>query len=478
MRALAIAVLVAACGGGNNSTPDAGVTTELCTYEPVLPTANVGNAVAAAPLQAGAAERVLDIPIGTALGGYTARAGFLGGATVVDTRKVEMSGTFNPSIGVEAAPRVKAVALTAGDETVVIIKADMVFVYEGMLFDLEQRLGPQFAGKVILASSHSHSAWAQHTGHGPLKLGAGVFRQIVYNRMLDTFEGTARDALAAQRPAQIGFFFDGNFDPTNYVNHDRRPENDMLPGGMKKDDHLYIIRIDGTDNNPIAVIPIFGEHGTLNSQDNPVASTDAPGALERVLEEQFDSQVVVMHLQSAGGDNDPTGHGGLDCTSLPGVSTDPCLPWTQEEGHGRGAMPALLAGWQAAGAAMQDTIALSMLSRSVETGPKPETFSIRNDSLVYAPFDLSKTPDGNIYDGSGAVISPIDEFNAPVGAALCETGDAMFPAAQINGDDGILPYGSCLRLDPRPDLRYRFRRRRHSSRLRDDAHDDLGVAAR
>jgi len=34
-----------------------------------------------------------------------------------------------------------------------------------------------------------------------------------------------------------------------------------------------------------------------------------------------------------------------------------------------------------------------------------------------------------------------------VGAGLCQNATAMFPAAAIPGDDGILPYGSCLLLD-------------------------------
>ena len=181
----------------------------------------------------------------------------------------------------------KALALTAGDETVVILKVDLIYVYEGMVFDLEQRLGPDFAGKVIITSSHSHSAWAQHYYGGPLQLGGGVFRELVYNRFLDAFEATAKSALAARRDAKIGIFFDGNFDPTNQVNHDRRGENDMLPGGNVKDNHFYMIRVDGMDDVPIAALPVFGEHGTLNSEDNPLASTDAPGALERVMQEQF-----------------------------------------------------------------------------------------------------------------------------------------------------------------------------------------------
>jgi hypothetical protein len=448
MRGLAIALCIAAaCGDDGNKTPDSGVTTELCDYQPLVPTAHAGGTVTAAALQAGAAEHVLDIPVGTALGGYTARAGFLGSAGVVDARKIKEPGTFNPSIGVITAPRAKAVALIAGDETVLIIKVDFCWVYEGMLFDLEQRLGPEYAGKVILAASHTHSGWSQYQSHGPLKLGSGEMRQIVYDRFITQIEQTARDALAARKPAKLGVFFNGNFDPMNQINHDRRGENDMLPGGNVKDNHFYMIRIDGTDGTPIAAIPIFGEHGTLNGEDNPFASTDAPGALERVFQEQFDSPVVVMHLQSAGGDNSPSGHGGVDCNIKPGKSSDPCFTWATEEGHGRAAAQELMAAWQSAGTAMKDTLELEMLSKSVETGPDPKTFTIRDGALAYAPFDRTKTPDGKVYDDQGNVLSPIDEFNAPVGAGLCESETAMFPAAAIPGTDGIKPYGSCLLLD-------------------------------
>src|SRR5262245_12265331 len=120
--------VLVACGGGDDVQPPTGVNTDHCSYEPVPMTAHTGGTVAAAPLQAGAADVVLDVPVGTALGGYTARAGFIGTAGVVDTRKNQISGTFNPSIGVFTAPRAKAIALTAGEETVIIVKTDTIFV--------------------------------------------------------------------------------------------------------------------------------------------------------------------------------------------------------------------------------------------------------------------------------------------------------------------------------------------------------------
>ena len=441
-----LVAVLAGCGDDSSTPPDSGVTTERCSYEPVTPTAHAGGTVIAAPLMAGAAEHILEIPVGTALGGYTGRAGFLSSAGSVDTRKVKISGTFNPSIGVEAAPRVKALALTAGVETVVIVKLDAIFVYEGMLFDLEQRLGPDFAGKVIIATSHSHSAWAQFTAHGPLKLGSGQLRDVVYKRFLDQCEQTAKEALTARQPAKLGVFSTTNFDPTNQISHDRRGENDMLPGGNRKDDHMFLLRVDSTAGAPIAIVPIFGQHPTLNGEDNPFASGDAVGGLERVLGEQFDSKVVVMHMQSAGADVSATGHGGVDCNNKPGKSTDPCFSWTSEEGHGRAAIAELMAAWTSAGTAMKDSIELEMLTRSVETGPFDKTYSIRGGALTYAHFDGTTLPDGVIYDGN-KLASPIDEYNAPVGAALCQNPEPMFPAAAIPGTEGIMPYGSCLKLD-------------------------------
>lgn len=451
MRATGLALIsiaLLACGGDDEPTPPtSGVTTELCNFQPLAPTANSGGTVSAGALQAGAAERILHVPVGTALGGYTGRAGFISSAGSVDARKVELSGTFNPSIGVTTAPRVKALALRAGGETVVVLKADIIFVYEGMVFDLEDRLGSEFAGKVMIAVSHSHSGWAQFTGHGPLKLGAGQMRELVYQRFLDDFEAVAREALANLEPAKLGVFADSQFDLDDTINRDRRGENDALPGGANHgDEHLFMIRVDRTDGSPIAMMPIFGEHGTLNDEDNPFASADASGAIEHALEEQFDSKVVVLHLQGAGADVSPAGHGSIDCNNKPGKASDPCFAWTSEEGHGRGAIPTLMAAYASAGTAMRDSLELEMVTRSVETGPFPETFTIRDGTMSYASFDSERLPDGAVMDGD-ALIPTIDEFNAQVGAALCETAEPMFPAAQIPGTEGILPYGSCLKLD-------------------------------
>ncbi|MBT8494644.1 MAG: neutral/alkaline non-lysosomal ceramidase N-terminal domain-containing protein [Deltaproteobacteria bacterium] len=444
-----LASLILACGGDENSDADAGpgeVTTAHCAYEPMPEGANVGGAVDVGPLNAGAAEQIIDIPVGTALGGYTARAGFLGTAGTVDLRELDWSGSFNPSIGVESAPRVKAVVLTADSETVVLLKIDAIFPYEAMTIDIAEALGPEYRGKVLVSASHTHSGWAQYTGHSGYQVGAGILRDKVYKAYIDTSVAVVQKALAARQPAKLGMHVDFDFDPTDQVNRDRRGENDMLPGGDRDDSRMFLMRIDGVDDQPIAIIPIYGLHGTLLGEDNSFASTDSTGAMERLVEEKFDSEVVVMHLQGAAGDVSPTGHGGIDCDVKPGDEDDPCFGWASAEGHGRVAADVVYQAWEQASANMQTDLALEMLTRSVPLGPNPKVFSIRAGSLSYAPFARERIADQTIWSAD-KLASPIDEFNAPVGAALCEEEYPMFPAGLMPGTDGLPPYGSCVRAD-------------------------------
>jgi len=265
-------------------------------------------------------------------------------------------------------------------------------------------------------------------------------------------EDAARAALAARRPAKIGVSVDSDFDPDDQITRDRRGENDDLMGGPRKDDRMFLVRIDGTDDQPIAVVPIYGIHGTLNSEDNSLASTDVVGALERMLGEELPGSPVVMHLQGAGADVSPTPHGGLDCGRHPGDPDDPCFEWLTAEGNARVAVPVMVAAWQAAGANMQTDVALEMLTRSIEMGPYPDTFTVRDGALSYAPFDPTREPDGLIWGDGGEVLSPIDEFDAPVGAGLCESDETTYFVALMNGVEGLKPYASCAKVDDMTDI--------------------------
>lgn len=470
--AIAATALAAALTGCGESPPpvetDAGPvdggppapppSTDHCTYVALPPNAHAGGTVSAGVLSAGAAERRITIPLGATLGAYTGRSSRFGNEGFIDDRHTELAGTFAPSVGIETWPMVRAIAITtgpyddtriAGDETILIVKAEIGAAYQGLTHELEARLGPELAGKVLFTTSHSHSSFANFTGHSALQLGFGEFHRTAFEALLDDMEAAARAALAARRPARIGFAHDGGFDPTDRVNRDRRGEDDDLQGGRRDDHDLYVIRIDGTDGVPIAVMPVFGIHGTIYGGDNVLVAGDAPGGVERALEDEWDAHVVIAHLQGAAGDVSPAG---LDATQCP-AGAEYCHDFARAESVGWNARAEILAAWEAAGESMVDSIELEMVTRSVNRGPDPAAFTVRGGALEYAPFDLRRRCDAEVWEDPAArtrLISPIDEFNAPYGAALCGDSPLVLGRAQMPGTDvdslRDTPYRTCLMI--------------------------------
>ncbi|HJL19720.1 MAG TPA: neutral/alkaline non-lysosomal ceramidase N-terminal domain-containing protein, partial [Sandaracinaceae bacterium LLY-WYZ-13_1] len=358
-----------------------------------------------------------------------------------------LAGSFAPSVGIETAPRVRALALSAGSETVVILKLDLASSYQGFVHDVEARLGPEFSGKVIVASSHSHSSFGNYSGHSALAVGFGRFRSSVYDPIVEQLTAAAEAALADMEPARIGFALDDGFDPEDRVNRDRRSENDELAGGRLDDHQLFVIRVDTEAGEPMAVLPVFGVHGTIHGADNAIVSTDSTGGVERVLEESFDSSVLVMHLQGAAGDVSPAGSGVIDCDGR-----EVCADFGRSETVGHYALDAIRTAWEAAGDSMQGELAMEMLTRTVPLGPDWETFTIREGALEYAPWDGRTEADGVIFDEDGTFASPVDEFNAPYGAALCgsaDVGGIRLPQSKLPGTDELRDYSYffCNRLE-------------------------------
>jgi neutral ceramidase len=456
--------------GGPDTGPPVPASTDHCRYEEMPAVARSGGTVTAGPLSAGVAEGYFAGPVSATLGAYTARAESIGGQGFFDARREPVAGAFATSVGVETRPRIRVLALstgqsttdTADDETVLLVKTDLGVGYQGLVHEVERELGPEFAGKVIIATSHSHNAWANYHGHSALQVGFSSFRRIVFDRMVDDIVGVAQAALAARIPARIGIALDDDFDPEDRVSRDRRGENDRFAGGPQKDDRLYVIRVDTTDGEPLAMLPMFGIHGTLLDADNVIASTDSSGGLERVLEEEFPrapgsplGPVAVMHLQGAGGDVSPAGMGSTECGDR--EMRPFCQDFAKAETIGWAARDQIMAAYAVAGENMTDRLSLEAVSSSFARGPDWENFTVRDGALRYAPFDGLRPADRMVWANADRteLLSPIDEFNAPFGAALCggEGGTAFFgargPAQMPNTAYMDESYSTCNQLVPR-----------------------------
>lgn len=450
---------------GQDTGPPVPSSTAHCTYDPIPATAHSGGTVQDAPFYAGVGESVLHVPIGVTLGAYAGRAEGAGSDGFIDDRRTEIAGAFAASVGIETWPRARALVISSGctgtpsatdacGDTILLLKADLAIGFQGLVHEVERRLGPDFAGRVVIATSHSHSSFANYTAHSGMQVAFGPFRRTVFDAIASDLEAVARHALSTRAPARVGFSHDGNFDLDDHVNRDRRDENDALAGGRRDDHDLFVLRVDTYDpsaptdpSTPLALVPVFGMHGTIHDADNVLTSTDAPGGVERVVEEHFDRPVLVMHLQGAGGDVSPVGlEGGTQCPT----GTRLCHDYMRAESVGWNALDAILAAYDAAGASMLEHAPIEMVTRSIERGPDWTRFTVRNGALSYTAWDGYTPADRNVVDATGAIISPIDEFNAPNGAALCGGADGTFvPTAQIPGTRGLTqwPYASCNRIE-------------------------------
>jgi neutral ceramidase len=300
---------------------------------------------ARAGLRAGAAEGDLEAPLGLPLAGYTARAELFGFARP-DARATPFARLFAPSTAVHTRPAVKAVALSSGAETLVLVKVDLIFSDAYLVRaveDLVSRPGAEdLHGRVVLSASHTHNGPGRFTQHTALMAGADGYDEASFRRFAASIAAVVDAALAAREPARIGVAIDPAFDPLgeDAIFRDRRAANDALapdgtfffeadgttvaldaPGarGPGKDPRLALVRVDAAGGRPLAVVLHYGIHGTALGDEafaldaehpdevHLWISGEAASAVEWKLEESFRRPVVVMHLQGAAGDVAPAG---------------------------------------------------------------------------------------------------------------------------------------------------------------------------
>lgn len=390
-----------------------------------------------APL-AGAAEATLDLPIGTPMGGYSSRCNYLGSASRVDNRDSAYTVAFMRTAGVHTRPWVKALWLENGDDHLVVLRADTIYSYDGLVQEvrrqLEEATGLDLEGRVILSASHSHNAPSNYSDQIHFYLGGDRYNEENFQRFAQIAADTA--LLARQRavPAALGLGWEKDWDPNDRVYRDRRSDNNTLAvwpdaePGYGKDPYLGLLRVDEAQTGaPIAILFNFGMHGTLLGDENPLYSTDSTGGIEVVLQEQFDREVVVMHLQGSTGDASPAG-------------TDE--EYARAETLGEYAVDALLDLWERTPTST-DPIRMETASRHIPQ--HRDDIRVTRDGAVdwvYRPYEEGYRADDVIYGPEGELLSPFDEFNAPYGAAFCGSDAPLIPAGNIGSE--IFPYVACM----------------------------------
>lgn len=439
--------------------PDMATEGSRCTYEAAPVPSGVGQVIAAGAVVAGVGEAELDLPVGTPMGGYTARMQILGGQAP-DNRTSPHAKAFVPSAGLQTRPLVKAIYLKAGEEPVLMLKVDVCVAFDRLVYDLEKAMATRglssSRGRVIIATSHTHAGYGTFQGSFHLTLGFDLFQEEQYQRMLKSLIAASEAAIKDAKPARIGAGIWDRWDAADEIYSDRRGEDDEIKGpdgkrtGPHKEQRLLLIRIDraldADKSEPLAMLTSFPMHGIVSGDDNPLVSVEATGHVELALEEKFDKKVMVMHVQGPGGDASPRGRWGI--TNVCDEKKNLCTNFARMESIGQLAAPRIASLYAAIPTAKE--AALEVVTRAVRNG---RDITVRGN-MSYAPFEAGREIDNSksaIFNPDGTARSPITQFNVPVGAALCGDKTAQLPADPIPGAMGP-PYGSCVEINSASDL--------------------------
>jgi phosphopantothenoylcysteine decarboxylase/phosphopantothenate--cysteine ligase len=397
-------------------------------------------------LWAGAAGGTLDLPVGVPLGGYTDRDRALGNEPGPDARGSDYRTDFVPSAGWQTRIPADVLWLENGVETAVLMRFGLIYSFDGLTeavgAKLSERIGRDLGDSVFTMASHSHSSYGPFTKAFILFFGGDFFNEEIFDRLVNQLADLAYEAWESRQEAAIGLGIDPQFDPigVDRVFHDRRGENDDLsgPDGLPtgpgyKDEQASMLRVDGVDGSPIAALYSFGIHGTILGGSNALISAEAPDHISILLNERIGGPRW-MFAQGAGGDVAPSG----DFNGF-----------ARLESVAENAVQGLVALYESI-EVQAGALAMEPVHRYVEQGRDIRVTRNGSVDFHYLPWDPSWAedpyqPDMRVWDDSGGVLSPLDEFWSQHGALLCGEPDIDI---SLFGLDVDLPmYKSCLDVE-------------------------------
>lgn len=284
---LALALATFGCGGQPHTEADAG-------------------APRPGRLRAGLATAWLDVPVGVPTGGNSKPA--------PPAPQSPWSDKHPATTGVQTTPTARALALSDGVTTVVLVRLDLCLTTATLRLRAQEELASLGATTpLIVSSTHTHSGPGRYFhpapadgtgGFDPTVTGMDVFDPEVESRIAKAIARAAADALAVLRPVSLGV---ATVELPEF-NADRRCENDDLYGHDFRDTTLTLLRFDEVDDEgqptrPFAGLIHYAMHGTFLGSLNPLHAVDAPGALELYGSDAVG--VPLVYLQGAAGDVSP-----------------------------------------------------------------------------------------------------------------------------------------------------------------------------
>jgi len=227
------------------------------------------------PLKAGWSAVILTPPIGTPLGGYSARNG-------------------KPSTGVHDELYAKAIALNDGQDTVVVVGTDMLLVPPNVADKVRQQVREKIQltpEQLYFSASHTHcgpGAWAPGVAG---KVTGGKYNPAIVDHLANSIASAIIEAYNKMEPAKMA---SGKVDATNYIRN--RTRNEPV------DTDLNFMIVEQNSGNRCFVVR-FSAHPTNYDDDMMQFSAEFPGALQQFLEHE--TKTTAIYLGGSLGSSSP-----------------------------------------------------------------------------------------------------------------------------------------------------------------------------
>ncbi|MCC6704931.1 MAG: neutral/alkaline non-lysosomal ceramidase N-terminal domain-containing protein [Thermomicrobiales bacterium] len=210
--------------------------------------------------------------------------------------------------GIDLPMWVTALALRSGDETVVIVDIDIIYLYPELAAKVRgavSRLTGLPLSHIRISYTHTHSGPATTISRGGWT-NEGMEMVPGYSDSLPPkIAGAAWEAIANLQPVRIAAGIGHSEIAVNRRFH--RPEDGAVVVGHNWEgavDHdVTVLRIDALDGSPIAAVVGYACHPITVGPDNDLITPDYPGIVKRVVEQN--TGATTLFLQGATGNVGP-----------------------------------------------------------------------------------------------------------------------------------------------------------------------------
>lgn len=216
--------------------------------------------------------------------------------------------THQRAAGIDLPLWATALALSDGDQTVVIVDIDLIYLWEPEVYDVQKAV-LQLTG---LPASHVRLAYT-HTHSGPVNGTAWTSWIKEGTEMVPSYDGSlphriagvAWAALQNLKPARLAA---GSGSCAINVNRRfQRPEDGAVVVGRNwqgpVDHEVKVVRIDTLAGEPLAAIVNYACHPITVGPDAQLVTPDYPGVVKRVVEQA--TGATCLFLQGATGNIGP-----------------------------------------------------------------------------------------------------------------------------------------------------------------------------